>query len=271
MDDMALLREYAARNSETAFETLVARRVNFVYSAALRQVRDPRMAEEITQAVFIILAQKAGRITSQTNLAGWLFKTTRFVAIAEIRDAVKRREREREAHMQSEIQPTAPDPLWERMSPLLDEALSQLAEKDRQALLLRFFDNKSLAEVGTLPRHRRGHRAQTRCPRPRKTAPLFFQTRRSLDGRHSRRRAFRQFRPRRAVGAGRLHFRRRRHQRRGRRSLNDNPHQRSLETYGLGTRKNRNRRRRQRSVCRRDNHRAGGAGFRPDGIPGRRF
>jgi hypothetical protein len=60
MDDMALLREYAASNSETAFAELVSRRVGFVYSSALRQVRDPLMAGEITQAVFIILAQKPG-------------------------------------------------------------------------------------------------------------------------------------------------------------------------------------------------------------------
>jgi DNA-directed RNA polymerase specialized sigma24 family protein len=59
MDDMTLLREYATRNSEAAFETLVARRVNPVYSAALRQVRNPHLAEEVTQAVFIILAQKS--------------------------------------------------------------------------------------------------------------------------------------------------------------------------------------------------------------------
>ena len=63
LDDLTLLREYALRDSEAAFAELVSRRVGFVYSAALRQVRDPHLAEEITQAVFIILAQKAGRIS----------------------------------------------------------------------------------------------------------------------------------------------------------------------------------------------------------------
>jgi RNA polymerase sigma factor (sigma-70 family) len=149
MDDMTLLREYAASNSETAFETLVSRRVGFVYSMALRQVRDPRMAEEVTQAVFIILAQKAGRISDKTILAGWLFRTTRFIALAQMRADAKRRQREQEANMQSEIQPTAPDLFWEQMSPLLDEALATLGETDRQAVLLRFFENKSLAEVGS--------------------------------------------------------------------------------------------------------------------------
>jgi RNA polymerase sigma factor (sigma-70 family) len=149
MDDMALLREYAVRNSEAAFETLVSRRVNFVYSAALRQVRDPLMAEEVTQAVFIILAQKAGRISDKTILTGWLFKTTRFAALAQMRAAARRQRHEQEAQMQTELQPTAPDLFWEQMSPLLDEALATLGETDRQAVLLRFFENKSLAEVGS--------------------------------------------------------------------------------------------------------------------------
>jgi uncharacterized protein (TIGR03435 family) len=149
MDDMALLREYATGNSEAAFETLVSRRVGFVYSMALRQVRDPHLAEEVTQAVFIILAQKAGRISGKTILAGWLFRTTRFAALAQMRADTKRRRREQEANMQSEIQPTAPDAFWEQLSPLLDEALATLGETDRQAVLLRFFENKSLAEVGS--------------------------------------------------------------------------------------------------------------------------
>jgi RNA polymerase sigma factor (sigma-70 family) len=148
MDDMALLREYATSNSEAAFETLVSRRVNFVYSAALRQVRDPHLAKEITQAVFIILAQKAGRISDKTILAGWLFRTTRFAALAQMRAAAKRRQRELEAQMQTELQPTTPDLFWEQMSPLLDEALATLGETDRQAVLLRFFENQSFAEVG---------------------------------------------------------------------------------------------------------------------------
>src|SRR5882724_10841627 len=123
-DDLALLREYAAHGSESAFSELVSRRVGFVYSAALRQVRDPHLAEEVTQAVFIILAQKAGKISDKTILAGWLFKTTRYAAIAQTRDLVKRQQREQEVFMQSEIQSAAPDPLWEKMSPLLDEALA---------------------------------------------------------------------------------------------------------------------------------------------------
>jgi RNA polymerase sigma factor (sigma-70 family) len=148
MDDMALLQEYAAGNSEAAFETLVSRRVGFVYSAALRQVRDPHLAEEIAQAVFVILAQKAGRIFEKTILTGWFFRTTRFAALAQIRDRAKRRQRELEVQMQSEFLSPAADEIWNQMSPLLDEALATLGEKDRQAVLLRFFENKSLAEVG---------------------------------------------------------------------------------------------------------------------------
>ncbi len=153
MDDMALLREYATHNSETAFEELVTRRIGFVYSAALRQVREPLLAEEITQAVFILLAQKAGKISGQSILTGWLFKATRFTALAQIRAAAKRSLRtaaiEKELQMQTEFQSAGAGEIWNQMSPLLDEALAALGEKDRQAVLLRFFENKSLAEVGS--------------------------------------------------------------------------------------------------------------------------
>ncbi|MGH7994149.1 MAG: RNA polymerase sigma factor, partial [Limisphaerales bacterium] len=153
MDDMALLREFAERHSEAAFEELAKRRIGFVYSAALRQVREPHLAEDVTQAVFIILAQKAGNISDKTVLTGWLFKTTRFAVLAQIRAAARRQRQEKEVQMQTELQSelsaAASNPLWEEMSPLLDEALATLGEIDRQAVLLRFFENKSLAEVGS--------------------------------------------------------------------------------------------------------------------------
>src|SRR5580692_7282306 len=128
MDDMALLREYASRRSDDAFAELVSRRVNFVHSAALRQVGNPQLAEEVTQAVFIILAQKAGKISDKTILTGWLFRTTRFAALAQMRAEAKRRRREQEAHMQNEFQSSTPaaEEYWSQMSPCLDEALGAL-------------------------------------------------------------------------------------------------------------------------------------------------
>ena len=148
MDDITLLREYADTKSESAFAALVSRHINFVYSAALRQVRDPDLAKDVTQAVFIILARKSGSMRPGTILTGWLFKTVRYTASAQMKSAIRRQRREQEAHMNALSQQATPDPNWDRMAPLLDEALSKLNEKDRQAVLLRYFENKSLSQVG---------------------------------------------------------------------------------------------------------------------------
>lgn len=148
LDDMALLRAYVADHSPEAFEQLVARRIGFVYAAALRQLRDPHLAEEATQNVFILLAQKAGQISRQCLLTGWLFRATRFTALAMHRAAAKRQQDLRDFQMQTATQGPPSDPLWENLFPHLDAALETLGEQDRQALLLRFFENKSLAEVG---------------------------------------------------------------------------------------------------------------------------
>ena len=148
MDDSELLREYATEKSETAFASLVQRHIHFVYSSALRQVRNAQLAEEVTQAVFIILARKAGRIRQGTVLAGWFFNTARFVAAAELRAAARRHKHEKEAGMESLLRETTTDASWEQIAPFLDEGLAQLSGKDRQAVLLRFFEEKSFLEVG---------------------------------------------------------------------------------------------------------------------------
>jgi uncharacterized protein (TIGR03435 family) len=148
MDDMTLLREYAETKSESAFAALVSRHINFVHSAALRQVRDADLAKDVTQAVFIILARKARSIRPNTILTGWLFKTLRYTASAQIKSAIRRQRREQEAHMNGLSEQVSPDPNWDRMAPLLDEGLAKLNERDRQAVLLRYFENKSLSQVG---------------------------------------------------------------------------------------------------------------------------
>jgi len=147
-DDLELLQEYASRQSEPAYEALVARHVSLVHSAALRQVRDPNLAEEITQTVFIILARKADSLSPKTILPGWLYRTTRYVSAAALKIQRRRVRREQEAHMLSMAHELQTDSVWEQLSPLLDEAMAQLRDKDRNALVLRYFQNKSLRDVG---------------------------------------------------------------------------------------------------------------------------
>src|SRR5690348_13829440 len=100
-DDMELVRQFAEQRSERAFEALVSRHVNLVYSAALRQVGDSHLAEEITQAVFIVLARKAGSLDSKTALSGWLYRTARYVAADALKMQRRRQIHEQEAQMQS--------------------------------------------------------------------------------------------------------------------------------------------------------------------------
>jgi RNA polymerase sigma factor (sigma-70 family) len=145
--DMELLRQYADRSSEEAFAALVARHVNLVYAAALRKTGNADAAGEITQAVFIILAQKAGRLSQRTILSGWLYQTTRLTAANFLRTEIRRVRREQEAYMQSLANETEPE-LWPQMAPLLEDAMGQLGEKDRNAIALRFFEGKSFQEIG---------------------------------------------------------------------------------------------------------------------------
>ena len=144
--DWELLQDYAVRRLEAAFRVLTDRHLNLVYFTALRQVNDPPLAEEICQTVFILLARKAGNLKRGVVLAGWLFRTTLFVAARARRAEERRRRREHEAFEMQQL--TTPDPAWPRLAPMLVEALAKLPETDRNALLLRFFEDKSHKETG---------------------------------------------------------------------------------------------------------------------------
>ncbi len=144
---MALLREYARHNSEKAFSTLVSSHVNLVYSVALQEVHDPHLAEEITQAVFIILARKANLLGGKTILSGWLCRTARYASANALTIQRRRQQREKEACMQSVLNESEPG-VWTQIAPLLGGAMKQLGQKDHDAVVLRFFEGKSFQEIG---------------------------------------------------------------------------------------------------------------------------
>lgn len=146
-DDSVLLRQYAENHSDDAFAALVARHVNLVYSVAVRCVGHPHQAEEVSQAVFVLLAKKAGQLGHYKALSSWLFQTTRLTASNFIRGESRRHRREQEAHMQSVLNEPGSD-IWPRIAPLLDDAVAGLNEKDRQAIVLRFYEGRNLREVG---------------------------------------------------------------------------------------------------------------------------
>ena len=109
LDDIALLRQYAEDNSESAFATLAEKYVNLVYSTALRGAGNAQAAEEITQAVFIILARKARSLSKRTILSGWLYQTARLTAANFLRGEIRRQKREQEAYMQSTLNEPEPE------------------------------------------------------------------------------------------------------------------------------------------------------------------
>src|SRR5258708_30718390 len=147
LDDSVLLREYVERDSEEAFATLVARHVNKVYSVARRHARNQHLSEEITQVVFVILARKSRQLGKRLCLSGWLCRRARLSAVTFVRSEIRRTRREQEAHMQNLLNESESE-VWPQIAPLLDAAMAGLSEADHDAVALRFFDGKSMKEIG---------------------------------------------------------------------------------------------------------------------------
>jgi RNA polymerase sigma factor (sigma-70 family) len=149
MDDFALLKQYADSGSDEAFRELVKRHLATVYSAARRQVGQA-LAADVTQAVFVLLARKAGSLRSNTILAAWLLTATRLVSHSTRRAEFRRQHFEQEATQMSAINETADvQSAWVQVQPMLDDALAALSSKDRGLVAMRFFERKSHAEIAT--------------------------------------------------------------------------------------------------------------------------
>ena len=148
--DAELLRRYAKDRSEEAFTELVRRHLNLVYGAALRRAGgDAHRAADVAQLVFTELARKAESLTGHAVLTGWLYTTTRNKTIDAIRSEQRRQNREQEVQiMHKPATSDAVDVDWDRLRPVLDEVLDDLSDDDREAVLLRFFEELSFAEIG---------------------------------------------------------------------------------------------------------------------------
>ena len=141
------LLEYAENASDEAFAAVVKQHIDLVYSVALRHVGDPHQAEELTQAVFIVLARKARHLRHEKALSSWLFQTTRLIARNFVRSEMRRHHREQEAYAQSALQESSGD-IWSRIAPMLNAAVGALGEKDRRAIILRYYEGKNMREIG---------------------------------------------------------------------------------------------------------------------------
>lgn len=146
--DPELLRQFAQTRSEEAFAELVRRHVNLVYSTALRQVGgDAHLAQDVAQTVFADLARKAGPLSRRGSLSGWLYTSARFAGAKMARTEIRRRDRE-ESFMREPTHEPVSEAAWEEIHPVLDDAMHELKEADREAILLRYFENRPYAEIG---------------------------------------------------------------------------------------------------------------------------
>src|SRR5690242_8142431 len=147
--DLDLLRRFARRHAQDAFTEIVRCHVNLVYSAALRQVRSPQLAEEVAQSVFCDLARNADKLCASGGspvLTAWLYQVTHHTAVDVVRKESRRQLREQIAAEMNAM--NAESANWNQIEPLLDEAMQALDPADRAAILLRYFENKPLREVG---------------------------------------------------------------------------------------------------------------------------
>ena len=149
MSGVTLLDEFRKHQSDTAFSALVRQYSALIFSAARRRVSDPAMAEEVAQSVFIRLAKAPPRVATDAELVGWLHRTTLHLSIDQWRSESRRRAREDLATtmLTSQTEPD-PDVLWSELAPHLDEAVDDLPVHDREAVLLRFFERRSMRELG---------------------------------------------------------------------------------------------------------------------------
>lgn len=149
VDDFTLLHRFRSDRSDEAFRELVRRHSGPVHAAARRYAGGKEsLAEEIAQAVFIEFSRKAPGLTPETVIGGWLQRCVRYKAKEALRAEARRLHRETAAAR------LAPDPgippSRVDLTADLDEALDALPGRDRLPLVMRYYEGRSLKEIGEI-------------------------------------------------------------------------------------------------------------------------
>lgn len=151
-NDTELLRRYVRTRLGEDLDPLVKRHLDWVHSCAMRQLGGNwQLAADVTQAVFLVLAEKPPRLGGDDALGAWLFGVTRYAARRAIRAETRRRHHERQAAMRrNETIESAElsEESWREIAPILDELVAELGETDRRSVILRFFQGRSYGELG---------------------------------------------------------------------------------------------------------------------------
>lgn len=148
MSDVELIEKHR-EGSEQAFAELVRRHLGWIYGVARRRTGDAHLAEDVAQAVFILLHRKAPRFGEDRAMMSWLHKTTCYATAVALRNLHRRRQRETHAAvLASQTMPVQDESQWQELAPMLDELVGQLQRPDREAILLRFYQDLTFAQVG---------------------------------------------------------------------------------------------------------------------------
>src|SRR4051812_15709609 len=147
-EDSDDLQQFSTRRDEAAFARLVRRHADFVYATCLRQTRDPSLADDAAQAVFILLARKAGSIRNAAALAAWLHNVSRYASANAMRSEKRRRRHEASvAILETTNSTPVSDAIEHEVTAKLDQAMARLSPRDREVIVMRYFQQKSHEEI----------------------------------------------------------------------------------------------------------------------------
>ncbi len=149
--DADLLERFVNEGDRDALDRLARRYIDFVYATACREL-PADTADDVTQAVFLILARKAASVPRR-RIGGWLFRTTRYCCAADRRSAARRSRHERNAAVERSETSVMANPISAAESiaiiPLLNDVLATLRRADREAIVLRYLRGEEVSAIAT--------------------------------------------------------------------------------------------------------------------------